>query len=193
MSLWVNWGDDFTSVPHSIQVEKYTQTIANKVTFTHALTHDLETEGHVMVYVIFVISACICPTAMIVLLFRKDFRSENSFQLSPFAWSPCLTLKLNVTSWSTWHMSFLPVFVLPQWFFFRFVRFLGQGIHSNYCHSHDSYVWLWNSRSCHGLREICYLGTCMCPTAMIFCFVRFSCQGIYYCEFTIVNLLLNLL
>ena len=52
------------------------------------------------------------------LLFRKDFRSGNSFQLSPFAWPSRLTLKLNVTSWSTWHMSFLPVFVLPQRFFF---------------------------------------------------------------------------
>ena len=68
---------------------------------------DLETEGHVMVYVTFVISACICPTVMIFLLFRKDFKSGNSFQLLPFAWPLCLTLKLNVTS-------FLSVFVLPQ-------------------------------------------------------------------------------
>ena len=65
--------------------EKYIITIADWVTFTHAFTRDLETEGHVMVYVTFVISACICPTAMIFLLFRKDFRSGNSFQLSPFA------------------------------------------------------------------------------------------------------------
>ena len=93
MSLGVNWSDDFTSVLHSIQVEKYILTIADRVTFTHAFTRDLETEGHVMVYVIFVISACIdYLTAMIVLLFRKDFRSGNSFHLSPFAWSPCLTL-----------------------------------------------------------------------------------------------------
>ena len=101
MSLWVNWSYDFTSVSHSIQVEKYIPTIADRVTFTHAFTRDLETEDHVMVYMTFVISACICPTAMIVLLFRKDFRSGNSFQLSPIAWLPCLTLKLNVTSWST--------------------------------------------------------------------------------------------
>ena len=46
-------------------------------------TRDLETEGHAMVYVTFVISACICPIAM-NFLFRKVFRSENSFQLSPF-------------------------------------------------------------------------------------------------------------
>ena len=52
------------------------------------------------------------------LLFRKNFRSGNYFQLSPFALPSRLTLKLNVTSWSTWHMSFLPVFVPPQWFFF---------------------------------------------------------------------------
>ena len=38
----------------------------------------------------------------------------NSFQLSPFVWTSRLTLKLNVTSWSTWHMPFLPVFVLPS-------------------------------------------------------------------------------
>ena len=59
-------------------------TIVDWVTFTHAFTRDLETEGHVMVYVTLVISACICPTAMIFLLFHKDFRSGNSFQLSPF-------------------------------------------------------------------------------------------------------------
>ena len=35
-------------------------TIADYVTFTR----DLETEGHVMVYVTFVIFACICPTAL---------------------------------------------------------------------------------------------------------------------------------
>ena len=114
MSLWVNWSDDFTSVSHSIQVEKYILTIADRVAFTHAFTRDLETEGHVIIYVTFFISACICLIAMIVLLFRKDFRSGNSFQLSPFAWPPFLTLKLDVTSWSTRHMSFLPVFVLPQ-------------------------------------------------------------------------------
>ena len=68
----MNWSDDFTSVSHSIQVEKYILTIADRVTFMHAFTRDLETEGHVMVYVIFVISACICPTAMIfvVVLYR---------------------------------------------------------------------------------------------------------------------------
>ena len=94
-------------------------------------------------------------------LFRKDFRSGNSFQLSPFAWPSRLTLKLNVTSWSTWHMSFLPVFVLPQRFF-CFVGFLGQIIHSNYCHSRDFYIWPWNSGSRHGLRDFCYFWALVC-------------------------------
>ena len=47
------------------------------------IMHDLETEGHVTVtvYVTFVISACICPTEMIVFCFllRKDFGSGRSF------------------------------------------------------------------------------------------------------------------
>ena len=38
---------------------------------------DLESEGHVMDYVTLVISACIRPTAMIFLLFRKVFRSRK--------------------------------------------------------------------------------------------------------------------
>ena len=36
-----------------------------------------------MVYVTFVISACICPTALNFFLFRKVSRSRNSFQLLP--------------------------------------------------------------------------------------------------------------
>ena len=102
------------------------------------------------------------------LLFRKDFRSGNSFQLSPFARPSRLTLKLNVTSWSTWHMSFLPVFVLPTKIFFCFVRFFGQGIHSNYCHSRDFYIQPRNSRSRHGLRDICYFWALVCVTPQWF-------------------------
>ena len=79
MSLWVNWSDDFTPASNGITVEKYILTIADWVTFPRAFTRDLETEGHVMVYVTFVISACICPPGMMFLLFRKDFRSGNSF------------------------------------------------------------------------------------------------------------------
>ena len=48
-------------------------------------TRDLETEGHVMVYVTFVIFACIRPTTLNFFLFRKFFKSRNSFQLLPFA------------------------------------------------------------------------------------------------------------
>ena len=46
-------------------------------------TRDLESEGHVRDYVTLVISTCIRPTAMIFSLFRKVFRSRNSFQLLP--------------------------------------------------------------------------------------------------------------
>ena len=68
--------------------------------------------------------------------------------------------------------------------FVCFVRFCGQGIHSNYWHSRNSYIWLRNSESRHGLRDMLFLGICMCHTAMIFCFVRFSGQGIHsdYCH-----------
>ena len=97
-------------------VKKVNPTSANCVTFTR----DLETESHVMVYVNFFISACIYPTAIIFILFRKAFRSRNSFQLSPFAWPSCMTLKLKVTSRSqyTWLLLFLLVFVLPRWLFY---------------------------------------------------------------------------
>ena len=51
------------------------------------------------------------------MLFRKDFRSENSFQLSPFAWPSRSTLKVNVTS---------ACIVLPQ-LFFLFRKVFGSG------------------------------------------------------------------
>ena len=47
--------------------QKVIPTIPNCVTFMLGL----ETEGHVMVYVTFFISACIYPTAMIFMLFRE--------------------------------------------------------------------------------------------------------------------------
>ena len=56
-------------------MSEFIPTIAVCVT----ITRDLETEGHVTVYVTFVISACICPSEMIVFLFRTVFGSENSF------------------------------------------------------------------------------------------------------------------
>ena len=71
------------------------------------------------------------------MLLREDFRSRNSFQLSPFAWLSHVTLKLKVTSRSTWLWLFLLVFVLPRWLFFCFGRFLVQGIHSNYWQLRD--------------------------------------------------------
>ena len=110
-------------------------------------TRDLETEGHVMVYVTFFISACINPTAMIFMLFREVFRYRNSFQLSPFAWPSRVTLKLKVTSRSTWLLLFMLVCVLPRWLFFYFVRFLVQGIHSNYCQLRDLHAWPWKPKA----------------------------------------------
>ena len=87
------------------------------------------------------ISACIYSTAMIFMLFREVFRSRNSFQLLPFAWQSRVTLKLKVTSRSTWLLLFLLVFVLPRWLFFCFVRCLAQGIHSNCCQLRDLHAW----------------------------------------------------
>ena len=89
-----------------------------------AFTRDLETQGHVMVYVTCVISVCI------------DF-------------------------------------VLSRWTFCCFVRILGQGIYSDYCNLGDSVIWPWNSRSRHGLRDLCYF--CLywfCPIAMNFLLFR---------------------
>ena len=67
---------DFTSVSHVIPVDKYILAIADWVTFTHVFTRDLETEGHIMVYVTYVISACICPTTMIFSRFSKNLGQE---------------------------------------------------------------------------------------------------------------------
>ena len=52
---------------------------------------------------------------------------------------------------------FLVVAVLERWTFFCFLCFLGQESHSNYCQLRDLYVWPWNWRSRHGLRDFCYL------------------------------------
>ena len=103
MSLWVSWSDEFTIVSHGIYVMKFITAIVVCVTSTR----DLETEGHVMVCVTFVISACIRPTAMIFSLFRKVFRSRNSFQLLPIAWPQRVTLNLKVKSRTTWLFFYL--------------------------------------------------------------------------------------
>ena len=150
MSMWVNWSDDFTIVSHGIYVMKFITAIVVCVTSTR----DLETEGHVMVYVIFVISACICPTALIFFLFRKVFRSRNSFQLLPIAWPSRVTLNLKVTAWTTWLWLSLLVFVLQRWFFRCFVRVLGHGIQSNYCQLRDLNAWPWILRLRHGLTKV---------------------------------------
>ena len=95
MSLWVNWSDDFTYVSHDIWVEKYIFTIADWVTFTHAFTRDVETEGHVMVYVTFVISACIWPIAMIFFVcfvrilgqeIHSNYRRSRDLNAWPWNW-----------------------------------------------------------------------------------------------------------
>ena len=94
----------------------------------------------------FFISACMYPTAMIFMLFREVFRSRNSLQLSQFAWPSRVTLKLKVTLRSTWLLLFLLVFVLSRWLFFCFVRFLVQGLHSNYCQLRDLHAWPWKPK-----------------------------------------------
>ena len=91
---------------------------------------DLETDGHVIVYVTYIISACICLTAVI---------------------------------------------------FFAIERILGHGIHSNYCHLRDSHVWPWNSRTRHGLPDVCYFWLYVSYRDDFFCiFFKFSGQGIHY-------------
>ena len=62
LCLYLSYRDDFYVVSGGFQVSEFIPTIAVCVT----LTRDLETEGHVTVYVTFVISACISPTEMIV-------------------------------------------------------------------------------------------------------------------------------
>ena len=87
------------------------------------------------------------------LLFRKDFRSGNSFQLSPFAWPSRLTLKLNVTSRDIClrdichfclYMCYRNDFLL-----FRKVFGSGNSFLLYNCHLRDSYIWPWNSGSRH--------------------------------------------
>ena len=73
------------------------------------ITCDLETECHVTVtvYVTFVISACICPTEMIVLL-RKVFGSGHSFQTI----ANCVIFKLDLETES--HVSVDVTFCLVR-------------------------------------------------------------------------------
>ena len=105
----------------------------------------------------FFIFACIYPTAMNFRLFREVFRSRNSFQLSPFAWPSRVTLELKVTVYVIFVIS---TCICPtEMIVFCFVRFLVQGIHSNYCQLRDLHAWPWKPK-------ITSLST------WLFCFVR---------------------
>ena len=90
-----------------------------------------------------------------------------------------VTLKLKATSWSTWHLLSLLVFVLPRWFCICFVRILGQEIHSNYRRLRGLHAWPWNWLSRHGLRDICHSCLYSCYLNDFFCFMRFLGQGIH--------------
>ena len=65
-----------------------------------------------------------------------------------------MTLKLRVTLWSTWHLLSLGTCMCLTTMIFCFVRFSGQGIHSDYCHLRDHHMWPWNVRSRHHLRAL---------------------------------------
>ena len=125
---------------------------------------DLETEGHVTDYVTFVISACICPISMIFCCFVRFLGHENHYKYRrlrdlyawPINWRSLtrdLGTKGHVMVYVTYVISAC-ICVLPWWILFCFVRFFGQGIHSNYCHLRDRPVWPWNARTRHGLRDL---------------------------------------
>ena len=83
-------------------------------------TDDLETQGHVMLYVTFTNFGCACAILMNFFLFLMFFGSGNPFQLVTNAWPPRMTLKLKVTWCYTWPLLTLAVFVLERWIFFCF-------------------------------------------------------------------------
>ena len=121
--------------------------------------HDVKAwlHKHKVLYLTSSICRCEWTEAMILLLFHTVSMSGNSLQLSSFAWPQSVTLKPKVTSWSTWLLLSLLVFVLQRWIFCCFVRFSGHGIHSNYCQLRDLNAWPWIWRSRHGLRDFGYL------------------------------------
>ena len=92
-----------------------------------------------------------------------------------------VTLKLKVTSWFTWPVLSLHVFVLPRWFFCCFIKILGQEIHSNYRRLRGLHAWTWNRKSRHvAYAYVTYvISACICT-----CFVRLLGQGIHsnYCH-----------
>ena len=95
---------------------------------------------NVMVSVIFIISARICPTEMIFMLFRNVFRSLNSFQLSPIfmTFRRDLETEGHVMVYVTFVISVCirPTAMIFVWF----VRFSGQEGHSNNCQLRDLHV-----------------------------------------------------
>ena len=107
-------------------VRKSTPTSHKCVTFTD----DLETQSHVMLYVTFTNSGCVCAILMIFLCLMF-FGSGNPFQLVTNAWPLRMTLKLKVTWCCAWSLLTLPVFVLSWWILYCFKCFLSQRIHSN--------------------------------------------------------------
>ena len=93
--------------------------------------------------------------AMILLMFRALFRSRNTFWLSRFAWPLCVTLKLKITSWFTYVTFVISACIRPTVKICSLFReVFCPGIHSNYWHLRDAYVWPWNWRSRHGLRDV---------------------------------------
>ena len=121
--------------------------------------HDVKAwlHKHKVLYLTSSICRCEWTEAMISLLFHTVSMSWNSLQLSSFAWPQRVTLKPKVTSWSTWLLLSLLVFVLHRWFFRCFVKFSGHGIHSNYCQLRGLNAWPGIRRSRHGLRDFGYL------------------------------------
>ena len=77
-------------------------------------SHDVKARLHK--HTIWHLTSSICRWAMILLLFRTVYRSRNTFKLSPIGWPSRMhsrvTLKLKVTSRSTWPLLSLLVFVL---------------------------------------------------------------------------------
>ena len=124
----------------------------------------------------FTFSICRCEWtgAMISLL----------FQVQKYILTIAVNLKLKVTSWSTWPLLSVLVFVLPRWFFCCFVRIFDPEIHSSYHRFRGLHAWPWNWMSRHGLRDTCHICLYLCYHDDLFCFVRFLGQRIHsnYCH-----------
>ena len=100
-------------------------------------------------------SGCRCARAMNFFCFLSflgkkvipTIADRVTFTCDLHVWPSRVTLKLKITSWSTWLLLSLLVFVLPRWIFCCFVRLLGHRIHSNYRRLRDLHAWPWNWRS----------------------------------------------